>query len=134
MDVPEKIIQRRILTFLKEIGIYAWHNKTTGVFDKKKGIFRRPVTSFEIKGVADILGILPDGRLLAIEVKSKAGTLSEYQRQFIRQIQANNGIAFISRSVTQTFEQLKPFLTHTQKYEAIIGSWMRLEASLDTDQ
>lgn len=134
MDIPEKVIQRRILTFLKEIGIYAWHNKTTGIFDPKKKIFRRPVTSFEQKGIADILGILPDGRFLAIEVKSKTGRLSPDQREFIRQIQANNGIAFISRSVTQTFDQLKSFLANPQKYDSVIASWIRLEAEFDKNQ
>lgn len=132
-EVPllEKVIQRNILTFLREIGIFAWQNKSIGVFDRKRNQFLMPKTTFAIRGTSDILGILPDGRFLAIEVKNKQGKLSQAQLEFIRVIQANHGVAFVSRSVTQTFEQLKPFLTDAQKYEAVIGSWMRMEAKLD---
>jgi hypothetical protein len=58
-------------------------------------------------GVSDILGLLPNGRFLAIEVKSATGRASEYQKKFIENVIKNNGVAFIAKSIDEVEEQLK---------------------------
>jgi len=53
--------------------VFVWKNHTTGIFDKNKGFFR-PLQGYSIKGTSDILGVVaPEGRLIAIEVKSDSG-------------------------------------------------------------
>ena len=75
----ERDIQRAILQYLKLRKIFAWRNQTTGIYDQKRKTFRANQT---MKGVPDILGILPGGRFLGIEVKRPGGKLSPEQEQF----------------------------------------------------
>ena len=99
--IPEKAIEKHILAFLRAKGIFAWKNQSQGTYDAKKGVYRRPMNPFMIKGVSDILGILPDGKFLAIEVKSARGKPSDDQRDFIERILRDNGVAFVARSVEE---------------------------------
>lgn len=71
-----------------------------------KRIYRKSNNPFHIKGTSDILGILPDGRFLAIEVKSATGRLSEEQKFFIFQINANGGKAFMARTIQDVETEL----------------------------
>lgn len=116
MPLSEKQIETNILSFLEEIGVFAWKNNSNAVYDPTRKVFRKAKSRFILKGVADILGLLPSGNMLAIEVKSKIGRPSPEQLRFIATIQKHGGIAFISRSVMQTFEQLRHFLKDSDNY------------------
>ena len=109
--IPEQNIENEILLWLNMSGIFAWKVKTVGVFDPVKKIYRRSNNRYHIKGVSDVLGILPDGKLLAIEVKSKAGRASPEQIQFIDKIKASGGVALIARSLEEVIETVRPYLT-----------------------
>lgn len=102
-DIPEFAIQNQILNYLRVNGIFHWRQENNARFDKKKGrhLF------YGMKGVPDILGILKDGRLLAIEVKSEKGVVSIHQDHFIKMINERNGIAFVARSWEDVRERLK---------------------------
>jgi Holliday junction resolvase len=91
MQWPEKEITRQIREYLDKIGVYHWK------------VFQ---TLGSKKGVADILGIWKGGKFLAIEVKTERGMLSEEQRDFLDQISARDGIAFVARSVDDVMEKL----------------------------
>ena len=95
----EKEIENQILEYLNHLGLYCWKNQSVGVWDQRKKIYRRPMNKFHRNGVADILGILPDGRLLAIEVKSAKGRLSDHQKEFLKNVEDNNGLAIVARSL-----------------------------------
>jgi hypothetical protein len=89
----EARITAQIRTYLKILGIYCWKHW--------QGPMSYP------KGVADIIGILPDGRFLAIEVKTERGKLTENQEIFLKKIEENQGVAICARSlsdVTEFFE------------------------------
>jgi Holliday junction resolvase len=58
------------------------------------------------KGVADILGVLPDGRFLAVEVKQPTGRLTWEQEGFIEVINKHGGLAFVARSVEEVRQRL----------------------------
>lgn len=94
----EKQIENLILSYLKSKKILAWQNSSVGIFDAKIGKYRRKNSIHRIVGVSDILGIYA-GRFLAIEVKSEKGRLSLPQKEFIDQINAQGGIAFVARSI-----------------------------------
>jgi hypothetical protein len=104
--MTESDIQLSILNYLHSVGVYAWRNNTTGVFDPKSGQFRR-LGAYAIKGVSDILGVLPDGKLLAIEVKTKKGRVSKAQEMFIQRINNKDGVAFVARSLEDVKEKFK---------------------------
>src|SRR6476469_1902320 len=62
---PERIIQNDILRFLWSKDIYCFQIKTTGTWDPTRATFRKPSPMYK-RGVADILGVLPDGKFFAI--------------------------------------------------------------------
>lgn len=97
--LSEKQIENQILSWLKMKGIMAWKVKTVGTFDQKLGKFRKPSAWYR-KGVADIIGIYK-GKPLAIEVKSKTGSLAPHQREFLEEFAREGGIAMMARSVEQ---------------------------------
>ena len=72
-------------------------------------------------GVADIIGILPTGRLFAVECKSRNYTQSHEQRAFQRQIISNGGIYFIIRQP----EHIAIGIYRVLKGERISGDFLR---------
>ena len=103
---PEKLIENQILHYLFRRGIFAWKNQSVGIFDPVKRIYRKNNNPFHIKGVSDILGVLPGGRLLAIEVKTEIGRASPEQKAYIAKINSLGGIAFVARSVYDVEKEL----------------------------
>lgn len=59
-----------------------------------------------VNGVSDIIGLLPGGRFLAIEVKTDRGKATPRQDKFIRDVNEEGGLAFIARSVDDVIERL----------------------------
>jgi hypothetical protein len=122
-NITEKMIENQILTFLRNKGIFVWKNQSTGLFDPTRKVFRKSNNPHHISGVSDILGILKDGRFLAIEVKKpyvskktlkfKYRTQEELQKlasidqvNFIEKIKLSNGIAFYADSLEVVEDQL----------------------------
>lgn len=103
--VKEKDIQNAILDYLAHCPGRYWANNNTGTYDPVKKCFRRTPRHF-IAGVSDIIGVLPDGTFVAIEVKTPKGRLSESQKIFLNNIQECNGIAFVARSVLEVKDRL----------------------------
>lgn len=114
----EKPIENQILNLLKLLGVYCWKNQNVGIYDKAKGIYRKPNNKHHINGVADILGLI-GGRFLAIEVKSKTGTLSDDQKLFIMKINEEGGIAFVARSPADVLKNLNLFFLQNHKFKAM---------------
>jgi hypothetical protein len=84
--LSEREIETLILQWLNLNGCKAWKNDSVGIWDPTRKVYRKRNGPFNQKGTSDILGILPGGRMLAIEVKSAKGTLSPEQRYFIDEI------------------------------------------------
>lgn len=83
-----KIVQQ-ILSALKQIpGVIAWRNNTG---------FRGGV-SFGIKGSADIIGVLPGGRALFIEVKTNSGKLHAHQERWLSSVERCGAAVLVARS------------------------------------
>ena len=95
---PEHGVQLAILEFLAYKKIMAWRcNSGAAVFESNG---RKRFVSFGRKGMSDILGILPGGKLLAIEVKApKTGRVTPEQQDFLNDINRHGGCAFVARSV-----------------------------------
>lgn len=104
---PEKIVESSILDYLKMRGIFCFKLNSVGIYDPSKKIFRKNRNPHVINGISDIIGILPNGRFLAIEVKTDNTKTSsktypnDNQKFFIANISANGGLAFVARSVDE---------------------------------
>jgi len=97
----ESALQKQILEYLKIKKVFAWKNHSTGIYDPARRIFR---TNTSVKGVSDILGILPNGRFLAIEVKIKPNKLSDNQHNFLVDINNNKGLALVVCCIEDVFK------------------------------
>ena len=93
--------QSVILEYLELMKIKAWRQNTgaTKIGDR--------YIRFGKKGISDILGILRDGRFLAIEVKREGKKPSPEQQEFIDDINKNNGMAFVATSLEDVMIRIK---------------------------
>ena len=114
----EKPIENQILNLLKLLGVYCWKNPSVGMYDKAKGVYRKSNNKHHINGVADIIGVI-SGRFLAIEVKSKTGTLSQDQKLFIMKVNEEGGVAFVARSPADVLKNLSLFFPDNIKFKAM---------------
>jgi len=95
-------IQKDILDHLKKKGVFCWRNNNGALFDQKLnsgyGGYR---SNGVMKGVADILGIMPDGsgRMLAIEVKGPKGKQSMEQVLFQKRIEKGGGVYILAECI-----------------------------------
>lgn len=96
--IPEKIIQKQILQFLTAYGIFVFRVNVYGIYSQKFQGYRK-LPPFSMRGMADILGILPGGRFLAIEVKTTKGKQSIWQKHFEDLVKRAGGIYILARSV-----------------------------------
>ena len=98
MAEKESDIIKVILEYLAYNNIFSWRNNT-GAFPIETGAGKRRYFRAGIPGMSDILGVLPDGRILAIEVKTVKGRVSPLQNAFITVINRYGGLAFVARSI-----------------------------------
>ncbi len=81
---PEGIIKNKVKKFLTSRGI----------------MYRMVIPSAmgNSSGMADFIGLLPNGRFIAIETKSEKGKLTPLQAKFLDEVKANHGHAFVVRN------------------------------------
>lgn len=103
--MKESELQNKILHQLSAKSIFLFKINTTGLYDSSRGVMRK-LSGFSIKGVSDIIGILPGGQFIAIEVKSLEGRLSEHQKIFLNKVEEMGGKAFVINDESQIEEVL----------------------------
>lgn len=99
----ESVIVAQCLEWLALHRIFAWRNNT-GSYKTPEGRFIR----YGHVGSADILGILPDGRFLAVECKTPEGRQRKQQKVFQSMIERNGGVYVIARSTADLEGALIP--------------------------
>jgi predicted RecB family endonuclease len=110
---PGTRLVNAIMLALSDAGCLVWRN-TTGQAYQGRVIHNdgRQVTLAESRvivfglcvGSADIIGITPDGRFLAVEVKAGKDTIKPEQQRFIDAVQAFGGCAGFARSVQDALD------------------------------
>jgi hypothetical protein len=93
--MKEANIQAQIMLALSNAGCIVWRNNTGALTDKTGRLVRYGLC----KGSSDIIGVCPDGRFLAVEVKSGRNRLTPEQERFISAVKASGGRAGVARSV-----------------------------------
>lgn len=98
-SVPEAVIQRQILAWLKESGLLHWRQNSGVVFAGHRRILLGE------EGLPDIIVIVPPaGRLLGLEVKSAKGKLRPGQLDFKKRCEATGATYKVVRSLTQAMD------------------------------
>lgn len=111
----EARIQSEIMLALSDAGCLIWRNETAGVWVGR--VIHQESASLTLAGArmiqaglcvggADLIGVAPDGRFLAVEVKSQSGRPSKDQLNFIAAVQQAGGIAGVCRSVEEALKLL----------------------------
>lgn len=81
--------------------------QNSGTFAKQYGDKTHYIRANTAKGMSDIMGILKDGRTLAIECKSPTGKVHAHQHEFLNSISKAGGVAFVARSVDDVITKLE---------------------------
>jgi len=90
---PESRIKIDVLRYLERRGFFAWNNPTGCVRIAPDRFIR-----FGKVGSSDIIGVLPDGRFLAVETKTQKGRLTPEQAAFLEKVRGLGGVAILARS------------------------------------
>lgn len=100
----ERAVQAAILLALgSRPDVRLWKQWHSGLLLTRDG---RP-TKVGTPGMADLSGIVADGRRLEVEVKSETGTMRDTQRSFGAMIERFRGIYIVARSVEDAIAQLE---------------------------
>lgn len=100
----ESQIQATILDFLLKSGYRVWRQNTGAAMYEHNGKSR--FIRYGYPGISDIIGMTKQGRFLAIEVKQSGKQATALQQQFLNEVTASGGIAFVAHSLEETIEQL----------------------------
>lgn len=99
---PEASVLAEVLQTLQGSAKVAWARRMNSGAAMVGDRFIR----FGFKGCPDILGQLRDGRLLAVECKSKRGRLEPEQEQFLSLVQQAGGVAIVARNCNDVLKGL----------------------------
>lgn len=103
--MTETDIQRDILAALARVpGLVCWRS-STGV-SRSGGRFLR----YGVKGQGDITGLLPGGRMFALEVKTPTGRVSPEQVEFGARVNGAGGLWAVVRSVDEALAVIEAAL------------------------
>lgn len=95
--MSESRIQTAILKKLQSSGVLCWRNNNQATYDNRLGGYRH--NPYARRGVSDILGVLPGGKHLEIEVKGPDGKQSPDQAVHEKRVTELGGVYILARSV-----------------------------------
>ncbi len=77
----------------------------------------RPIRFHDIDGCSDLIGLLKDGRMLAVECKrpSTRNAATEAQLAFLRLVRKHGGIAFVAAAADEAITLLNAQLGHREE-------------------
>ena len=91
---PERVVQRAILGWLHAQGALVAVTDAGAAY-RAEAFFGESIPA----GWPDITGLLPDGRFIGVECKSRRGRQSPAQKVMQHEIRQRNGIYILARSV-----------------------------------
>jgi hypothetical protein len=100
-EPSEADILRAIMQLLKRHPRVAqcWRQNSGTFAERNRDGSTRYIRANTARGMSDIMGVLKDGRTLAIEVKSRNGRMRPGQEEFLATIRQAGGVAGVCRSV-----------------------------------
>lgn len=93
------------LGWLQYQRVMAWKNNTGATSTAGGGFVR-----YGLPGSPDIIGVLPGGKFIGIEVKTGAGRLSELQAAFRIAVENAGGVYLVVRSLDDLDREVRPFV------------------------
>lgn len=107
MKISEKTIEAAILRTLNLLPkVFAFKTMDQKAF--RNGSYQKG-SSFQIRGVSDII-CLAEGKVFFLEVKTKSGEQSIYQKAFEAKVRATGNIYAVVRSPQDALEIINPYM------------------------
>ena len=106
MKGKEIQLQKQIVEWLNYQGHFVWRTNVGLAFYYAPTGQKRAFRS-GFKGLADIVGILRDGRFLAIECKVGTNKPTDNQKDFLQEVVSRGGVAFWTKSFDEAVAMLK---------------------------
>ena len=91
----ESLFKKAIRDYLTLKGWLCIPIRSVGIYRKDTGEY----IPLKMKGVSDIICCTPEGRFVAIEVKTTKGKLNIAQKNFLQNVQAHKGIGIVARTL-----------------------------------
>jgi hypothetical protein len=95
MATPERLIAREILKHLRSKGVLCFRHEPH-TYNHQLGMHIS--NPYDMKGVADIICVLPQGKVAFVEVKTKTGKQSADQVLFQKRVEALGAVYIVARS------------------------------------
>lgn len=102
-----------IMLALADIGCLTWRNNC-GALPDKRGVWVR--YGVGNPGGSDIIGLMPNGRFLAIEVKAGRDTERPDQVAFINAVNMTGGLGFFARDVQYAVDRVRDHLAEPLRF------------------
>ena len=107
-QASEHDIQSAILDYLSRCSKVAFaYRQNTGQTKYEDDHGKTRWVRYGWVGCSDILGMLTNGRFLAIECKSRTGRLSPEQSAFLDAVNAGGGLGIVARSVDDVIQAIR---------------------------
>jgi hypothetical protein len=95
----EQDLVKPALQLLALRGAYVWRNNTGATSGEHQG--KRRFIRFGKPGSSDILGVLPGGRFICVELKRKGNKPTALQRSFLEAVRSAGGAALVVSSLAE---------------------------------
>lgn len=105
-------IKKEICDWLASVGAFYWMQESVGIYDPRRGCYRKKNSVHQKKGVSDVM-ILCRGDFIGLEIKAPKGRISPEQKQFIAGVEASLCYAFVVRSLADAQRVLAPWFNPT---------------------
>ena len=102
IDRPESAALVEVLQTLRSHPSVDWCERMNSGVAKVGSRYIR----FGWTGCSDLLGMMRDGRILAVEVKSPSGKLRPAQAVFLERVTAAGGVGFMARDLRDVHREL----------------------------
>lgn len=99
-ELTETQIQNQILDYLALRKVFAWRNNTRVVRLGGR------LVKMGARGSPDIIGVLPGGMFLAIEVKKPGELPSTHQREFLSRLAQEGAVTLVASCVEDVQAEL----------------------------
>lgn len=104
MQENERDIQKAILDYLTLKHIVCWRSNSGTATADSRG--KQYWIRLAPRGTPDIVGYLPDGRFLGIEVKKKGGIVSQEQQDFLDKVNIAGGLGFVAYGLDDVMKRM----------------------------
>ena len=112
--MKESLVVKSCIEWLHLNGCFIWRNNTGAYKPEGSAGFIR----YGLAGSADIIGVNPHGKFIAVECKSEKGKLLESQVGFGIKVRSRGGVYVVARS-TDDLESHRDVLLGARNKDAI---------------